>query len=699
MTRALIPGQQYLLERVGKTKISEFRPVESEFNIDKTVSKVYDENLQFYKYLLERELAIDIYDADSHLHYGTCRVNMRHMLKQTRPGVVRARNCEIAAFESSNRSITGAVNMGHLQILMSHQGKKESEVNNLDREKATDNNDFLEERKQPSQKHKFNKKVKSKPIQALYEEYVANKPQDLYEKVIEDPYHIEEEESEEIRKKLRVERLKKFRFKKKVLADYEQSMRNAHRPEEVLNIVSDPTKPEWLKKQSLKQIETLRDYTKPYVIENVLKEHIKSMKQLYIVPGTPSFFKYNLKNPFTSRTVFTINMIDQDKIFLGEIKEFKLVNNNNFEWEFWHSKRKCDAPKYWDMINKKDEIMLEPGEECPLLFKFNTFREYNPHKSSSELYIKERAIHIIFEYSSHKEGKGQIFETRVVVTPKKPPIDFSITFYEPPNSHASITIPANFYVNPFQAYCSDQNVICEFDAEFRLKAELRTPDLEFNNPKSFLVYVYTDKFCSGLQCVLRVCIESVFCVYTKSRVGLRMEQTLTMEGDKPRKVLLYSSNSRIVETTGEVQTIQPNSHNILNVSIRSFERDYKKVKINCVDANTRELLKSWLMLVESEEPKVTKSIDVNLIIDRGVTREIDFENKLNKEAIFEFASNRPDLCQPRQTHVRVGPRATKRVEFYFPPKRIKGKGDVLIFINDEEYNFYESYRFKLAYIA
>lgn len=92
MTRELIPGQQYILERIGKAKLSEFRSVESEFLVDKTVSKIYDENILFYEYLLERDLSIDIYDADSHLHYGTCKVSLNSMLKQTRTGVVRAKN-------------------------------------------------------------------------------------------------------------------------------------------------------------------------------------------------------------------------------------------------------------------------------------------------------------------------------------------------------------------------------------------------------------------------------------------------------------------------------------------------------------------------------------------------------------------------------------------------------------------------------
>mmetsp|Transcript_39635 Transcript_39635/g.39217 ORF Transcript_39635/g.39217 Transcript_39635/m.39217 type:complete len:106 (+) Transcript_39635:1101-1418(+) len=105
------------------------------------------------------------------------------------------------------------------------------------------------------------------------------------------------------------------------------------------------------------------------------------------------------------------------------------------------------------------------------------------------------------------------------------------------------------------------------------------------------------------------------------------------------------------------------------------------------------------MLVESEEPKITQTIDITLILDKGVTKEIEFTNKLNKEAVFEFSSTRPDLCKPRHTHVRVAAKARKRVEFFFPPKRVKGSGDVLIFANDEEFNFYEGYRFKLAYVA
>mmetsp|Transcript_5270 Transcript_5270/g.6037 ORF Transcript_5270/g.6037 Transcript_5270/m.6037 type:complete len:88 (+) Transcript_5270:175-438(+) len=87
------------------------------------------------------------------------------------------------------------------------------------------------------------------------------------------------------------------------------------------------------------------------------------------------------------------------------------------------------------------------------------------------------------------------------------------------------------------------------------------------------------------------------------------------------------------------------------------------------------------------------------MLSKSTTKEIDFVNKLNKEAIFEFISTRPDVCRPRVDHVRIAPRSTKRIEFLFPAQRSKGKADCLVFINDEEYNFYETYRFKVSYIA
>ena len=153
--------------------------VENKFTIDASVSKVKDENIDFAHYLLERELSINIYDADSMLQYGMCRVPLSEMMRQGRATVVKAKDCDIASFDASDRSITGAVKMGSLQILICNLGKHEA-VKDVEYDEALPDTMFEKDerpqtgegaRSQPSQKyHKYKKKVKSKPIDLLQEE-------------------------------------------------------------------------------------------------------------------------------------------------------------------------------------------------------------------------------------------------------------------------------------------------------------------------------------------------------------------------------------------------------------------------------------------------------------------------------------------------------------------------------------------------
>jgi hypothetical protein len=44
------------------------------FDVDPSISKVKDENLHLARYLKERVLTIDVWNGDSLMHYGTCKV-------------------------------------------------------------------------------------------------------------------------------------------------------------------------------------------------------------------------------------------------------------------------------------------------------------------------------------------------------------------------------------------------------------------------------------------------------------------------------------------------------------------------------------------------------------------------------------------------------------------------------------------------
>ena len=174
----------------------------------------------------------------------------------------------------------------------------------------------------------------------------------------------------------------------------------------------------------------------------------------------------------------------------------------------------------------------------------------------------------------------------LTVVPRNPPIDISMNFYEPQNSQARIAIPCDFKTRPAESYCSDPNTVCEFDEDDRIQIDLKTgPE---NSSTSLYIFIYGDNFNANLNCVLKINIHSLLCIYTRTRVGIEMEQTLPLDSahkktDMTRNVVLYSSNSRYVQTTQEPFVIHPGAMNVVRVKIQTFERDYKKVKVNAVD--------------------------------------------------------------------------------------------------------------------
>lgn len=86
------------------------------FNIDPSVSHIEDENLRLCDYLFDRFLTVDIFDAESLFLYGTCKIPLFELLRQSRGSVVRAKECEMCDPESGEMR-------GSIQLIMANAGQ------------------------------------------------------------------------------------------------------------------------------------------------------------------------------------------------------------------------------------------------------------------------------------------------------------------------------------------------------------------------------------------------------------------------------------------------------------------------------------------------------------------------------------------------------------------------------------------------
>ena len=103
-------------------------------------------------------------------------------------------------------------------------------------------------------------------------------------------------QSEDARKKLRVERLKRQTATQEI----------AQNQVSLATSISNPNATEWDKLHSLKHIELMRESKKHTLLERVLKESLACKQTVDVVTGQPTLIHFLVSNPFPQDEVFQI---------------------------------------------------------------------------------------------------------------------------------------------------------------------------------------------------------------------------------------------------------------------------------------------------------------------------------------------------------------------------------------------------------
>ena len=73
------------------------------------------------------------------------------------------------------------------------------------------------------------------------------------------------------------------------------------------------------------------------------------------------------------------------------------------------------------------------------------------------------------------------------------------------------------------------------------------------------------------------------------------------------------------------------------------------------------------MILDSESPKVTQEESFISKVNTMSVQRLQFTNKLNLRAVFEFSSSRPDLMRPKEEALMFEPKEFKPVALEFLP--------------------------------
>lgn len=121
--------------------------------------------------------------------------------------------------------------------------------------------------------------------------------------------------------------------------------------------------------------------------------------------------------------------------------------------------------------------------------------------------------------------------------------------------------------------------------------------------------------------------------------------------------------------------------------------------INVVDIEYHQLIRSWLVCVNSRVPVITRSFELQLPVGggRGSNKSLQYTNPYSLKRLFQLRTNRDDLMQFKESRLEVAGGATAKIGLRFAPSASAGVVEIMLFINDEDDKNEETFCIKAVY--
>lgn len=106
---------------------------------------------------------------------------------------------------------------------------------------------------------------------------------------------------------------------------------------------------------------------------------------------------------------------------------------------------KVNKPPAWNLVTTNSDVVLKPGQQLDLLFKYLTHRDVSLSEASgqSKKAIKRRTVQVVIVMQNQ-----QIYQQLSVdVIPCMAMIDHTFRFYEPEESHFALSVPPFVQIN------------------------------------------------------------------------------------------------------------------------------------------------------------------------------------------------------------------------------------------------------------
>ena len=467
--------------------------------------------------------------------------------------------------------------------------------------------------------------------------------------------------------------------------------------------------------QQLAQTKIIRSEMKPAILSKVTHDIYKSEFNISLIQGQPLYFNYKIFNDSDKEELFHIvidrvsnekdeegNQINKDKKeLLTEGKTVSVVNVPE-EWARIVSSEKLESTDY-SIFSDDLYFSMQPNENIPILIRLLSYRE-SFKANEYNLYVnkKDGRTHFLLNIKIHN-----IF----------PIYDHIFHYHLPCNSYQDIML-----VNPFKSSQKKTMEILNYyqstDIQVNLAQEKETKEFCFKYNTNdegfvheFLLFLYSDEFRNNLYLTWKFEIYCHETISLEGTLGKKNICPLYINYIEKNKIPSNNLDNKLVLQlfTDRTETIQyPEGINKPFDLIRNSTAEtkfilYPKNKnrnnalINCVNVNTRELYKSWLIKYTCANVVVSDEKNIECYVGSQTNIKYECTNPIDKWVLLKFESSDDNLMYVVDNVVPFNGKEEKYINIIIPRQIYKRKFDAFLFISDENEEYSKTIVFHINF--
>ena len=474
--------------------------------------------------------------------------------------------------------------------------------------------------------------------------------------------------------------------------------------------------------ESLALIDWYRQGQKRTMLDNVLSHSLSTSLSIYPQFAKTVFFEAEVRNPFAHEEFFIIDVSDP---------ELRIVTDYS---EWIHLRRHVKPatsigleptdPDTFDLDgNGHVHFALLPNETMHLPFKFLSLTPTFASKMNIKARSESKNESKLSEHST-KSVPVRTVEVRIVsgthghviskvlvsIHPRPFSVGRTLRYFEPEKTLMKKRIrlmgpKSTGETTPGYIHCvengNESRAVVEYDNcsdsvdAVDIIIGYRCPT--FPGAGSFYVLLYKDAHHAEIADIWFVVVQSRLKLDMHATVGSLTPMDLVVRGDvSNRRVQAFSSSQELTFNPSSVMKLVPRVYNRIVAKFSPTSAGTHRIHVNLVDADTSELVCSWVLIATAMSPTPTREYEVQISTRNSVHKKVTYQNPFDVDRRIMLSSSDRMIMKPRDTYVDLSPHGTAVIRLWFCKAGEEGKlPSAYLFLTDSSGQGEECLQFNI----